>query len=29
MLRDSKPIKEIAKYTKLPPERIEELAKQV
>ena len=29
MLRDSKPIKEIAKYTKLPPERIQELAKQV
>ena len=29
MLRDSKPIKEIAKYTKLPPERIEELAKQI
>ena len=29
MLRDRKPIKEIAKYTKLPPERIEELAKQI
>ena len=29
MLRDNKPVDEIAKYTKLPPKRIQELAKQI
>ena len=29
MLRDNKPVDEIVKYTKLPPERIQELAKQI
>jgi hypothetical protein len=29
MLRDNKPVEEISKYTKLPPERIQELPNDI